>query len=125
MAYPEDRNKENARMKIADGVEVEKRDAVTIVGDSTIAPVEAGDDPVGVVAKRPAAAPGIPGEATTVALGGRRNAKVTDDALPGDRLIGSGDGRLGPVPDTVDSSVPGVLCLRPAKDDGLGLILLR
>jgi len=125
MAYPEDRNGDTARMGIADGTEVEKRDVVTVVGDSTIAPVEAGDDPLGVVTKRPAAAPGVAGEATTLALGGRRNAKVTDDAEAGDRLIGAGDGRLGPVPEGVDSTAAGVLCLRPAKDDGLGLILLR
>ena len=125
MAYPEDRNGETARMKIADGVTVEKRDAVTIVGDSTIAPVEPGGDALGVVAKRPAAAPGVPGEAATVAFGGRRNAKMTDDTSAGDRVIGAGGGELGPVLEGEKPASPGFICLRPPKDDGLGLVLLR
>ena len=124
MAYPEDRSGDTTRMMVADGVTVEKRDVVTLVGDQSIAPVEPGDDPLGVVVENRENTPG-PGNTTQVALTGRRNAKVTDDASPRDRLIGAGDGELGPVLQGENPVSPGFMCLRPAKGDGLGLILLR
>ena len=125
MAYPEDRSGDTTRMMVADDVTVEKRDVVTLVGDQTVAPVEPGDDPLGVVVENPENAPGIAGNSTQVALTGRRNAKVTDDASPRDRLIGAGNGELGPVLQGENPVSPGFMCLRPAKSDGLGLVLLR
>jgi len=124
MAYPEDRNGDTIRLMVADDAAVEKRDVVTLVGDQTIAPVEPGDDPLGVVVENRESAPG-PGNSTKVALTGRRNAKVTDDASPRDRLIGAGNGELGPVLQGENPPSAGFMCLRPAKSDGLGLILLR
>lgn len=124
MAYPEDRSGDTTRMMVPDGVTVEKRDVVTLVGDQAVAPVEPGDDPLGVVVEGRESAPG-PANTTQVALTGRRNAKVTDDASPRDRLIGAGDGELGPVLQGENPVSPGFMCLRPAKSDGLGLVLLR